>query len=356
MPKRKLKIAISDYRTDGELLRLHYIFQLLNREYDLELDDEIPDLVLFSDRSMNSSKQWRLLRKKCLKVFFTEENVRPNLQLFDYAFSFDNTDERNFQLPGFAIFPSFRGLNPRAHLVLGEWEEKYFSHDKMREYRKFPKSRFCCFLYSNPQPPQRIDFCKKLMAYKKVDCGGKVLNNVPHVSLHLRHHFDFIKHYKFSIAFENEGARNYTTEKIGWALAAGIIPIYWGNPAITEYFNPKAFINCHDYDNFDKVIQRVIEVDNDEALYQEYKNAPPVLEGSKAAAITEEAILERLDKICREAVYASTTPRWSSPLKVFRYWIYSKTEDIRNRMRHKMQRVRYFLYRLKTRLRLSASG
>ena len=46
------------------------------------------------------------------------------------------------------------------------------------------------------------------------------------------------------------------------------IPIYWGNPLVTKDFNPKAFINCNDYDNdFDAVIERIKELDNDPDKY-----------------------------------------------------------------------------------------
>ncbi len=54
----------------------------------------------------------------------------------------------------------------------------------------------------------------------------------------------------------------YTTEKLFDCFKAGTVPIYWGNPEITRDVNPKAFINCNDYENdFDAVIERVKEID-----------------------------------------------------------------------------------------------
>lgn len=52
------------------------------------------------------------------------------------------------------------------------------------------------------------------------------------------------------------------------------MPIYWGNPDIEKDFNGAAFINCHRFDNFDQVVEKVIELDNNDALWTQYANAP----------------------------------------------------------------------------------
>jgi len=52
------------------------------------------------------------------------------------------------------------------------------------------------------------------------------------------------------------------------------IPIYRGNPRIGEEFNPKSFINWHDYENDNDMIDRIIEVDNDDALYNNMLKEP----------------------------------------------------------------------------------
>ena len=48
---------------------------------------------------------------------------------------------------------------------------------------------------------------------------------------------------------------------------------------------------------FDAVIRRVIEIDNDDDLYRQYVNAPAIVEGFKAYALTEELLMRRLDEI-----------------------------------------------------------
>ena len=85
---------------------------------------------------------------------------------------------------------------------------------------------------------------------------------------------DFLRDYKFSIAFENTESEGYTTEKIVDAYKARSIPIYWGNPKITEEFNPDSFINCYDYDGLDSVAKRVAELDRSDGDYLKMLNAP----------------------------------------------------------------------------------
>ncbi len=52
------------------------------------------------------------------------------------------------------------------------------------------------------------------------------------------------------------------------------LPIYWGNPNIQTDFNPKSFINVHDYKSFDEAIEEIIRVDKDEGAYREYIEQP----------------------------------------------------------------------------------
>ncbi len=52
------------------------------------------------------------------------------------------------------------------------------------------------------------------------------------------------------------------------------IPVYYGSDSVKAIFNTKAFINCSDYDNFDDVIQAIIELDQDDEKYLEMLRQP----------------------------------------------------------------------------------
>ncbi|BCM88485.1 alpha-(1,3)-fucosyltransferase FucT [Abditibacteriota bacterium] len=291
MMSRKLKIAVTDYwNTD---LDQNYLYSLLKPHYDFELSDS-PDILFFSVFGNDH------LKYDCLKIQCIGENIRPNFHLCDYAFSFDETDTRNFQLPLFMMYPFF-----------GEMRSGDYGLE-VQSWRDTPKSSFCNFIFQNGRARERIHFCQQLMKYKWVDCPGEILNNRPSFDGDgdkWMEKLSFMKDYKFTVAFENASSVNYTTEKIFHALLVGSIPIYWGNPEVSTYFNPASFINCHDYSSFDDVIARVKEIDNNPELYHQYVSAPPLLPTSRCHSITEEAIVDRFDSIVQNLQLASPVSR-----------------------------------------------
>lgn len=50
----------------------------------------------------------------------------------------------------------------------------------------------------------------------------------------------------FSVVIENSREPGYFTEKIVDSLRCGSIPVYWGAPDITTYFDPRGVISCAD--------------------------------------------------------------------------------------------------------------
>lgn len=112
---------------------------------------------------------------------------------------------------------------------------------------------------------------------------------------------EFLKDYKFSIAFENNSVKNYVTEKIIDAFMAGNIPIYWGCPNIAEYFNPDSFVNVHDYDSIEDAVARVREIDTNPDLYEQYRNAVIVPEDSRLYEVIAGA-RARVEHIVQQAL------------------------------------------------------
>lgn len=112
------------------------------------------------------------------------------------------------------------------------------------------KTKFCNFLYSH-QVNYREQFFKELSKYKKVDAPGKSMNNMPNIDTLYKGDIwerkrQFLKPYKFTIAFENYSYPGYQTEKLYDAMTMNSIPIYCGDPYIGDIFNTKSFINAFD--------------------------------------------------------------------------------------------------------------
>ncbi len=55
-----------------------------------------------------------------------------------------------------------------------------------------------------------------------------------------------------------------------------------------EVYNPKAFINCHDYDSFDDVVKKVIELDNNDDEYLKMLKEPAFIVNKPIHAFKEE--------------------------------------------------------------------
>ena len=100
----------------------------------------------------------------------------------------------------------------------------------------------------------------------------------------------FLRRHKFTIAFENESHPFYSTEKIVEAFAAHTVPIYWGKPRVADDFNPKAFINAHDFKSLDALVDFVAQVDKDDARYQQYLAQEPFVGGVDAIHALDERV------------------------------------------------------------------
>ena len=276
MPGPKIKINCCDFNERERLT--NYIFLLIARHYEVEVSDD-PEILVYS----NGGREF--LKYDCLRIFYTGENRRPDFTQCDFSFGFDHSDNpRHYRLPDYATYEDI--------------DELVSVKDVEGIVRR--KNAFCEFTYSNPVPQERIRFFRQLSKYKRVDSFGKVLNNTPGIQVVSNrananwpwYRRRFLAPYKFSIAFENESYPGYVTEKILYPMLMNAIPIYWGNPIIEKDFNTKSFINCHEYKNFDEVIERVIEVDRDPVLYRRYL-AEPYYHGNR---IPENLLTENVVK------------------------------------------------------------
>ena len=139
------------------------------------------------------------------------------------------------------------------------------------------KTKFCAFVagYANKKTRVRNDFFHKLSRYKKVDSAGGGLNNMGYrVPPGTQAKLEFLRPYKFNLAFENDSAPGWTTEKIFDAMRARAMPIYWGNPWVGREFNSGSFLNYSDFPSEEALIERIIELDRDDAKYMEYLRQP----------------------------------------------------------------------------------
>ena len=112
---------------------------------------------------------------------------------------------------------------------------------------------------------------------------------------------EFIKDYKFVIAFENSSFPGYTTEKLIEPFLSDSIPVYWGNPVVGKDFNTNSFINIKDTAQFDEAINKIVELDNDDEKYLAMLNEPCFVNYKIPEEFSEESILKFFDYIIQDS-------------------------------------------------------
>jgi len=218
-------------------------------------------IILSANRLYDFKDACSKYRDKIL-ISYTGEALSPDFNMVDYAIAFDpiSYEDRYCKAP--------------MHLY-AEFNKK---KDGKKELAK--KVCFCNFIFSQKKAhPNRDNFFFQLCEYKKVDSLGEHLRNVKDKKPTRRGNWfqEGIKEkspYKFSISFENATAIGYTTEKIITSMLANSIPIYWGDPEVSKYYNPKSFINYHDYNSFEAMIAKVKELDKDDKKYAKMLSQP----------------------------------------------------------------------------------
>ena len=254
--KRKIKLAFSDFWIGFEYnptintpVGDNVFYKMLSERFDIIINQKDPEYLIFSAFGNN-----HLSYKNCKKIFYTGENIKPNFNICDYSLSFEPTYCNNYRLPLSAI--TFY-----ENVIIDKFERNK-DIDKIKK----EKTKFCNFIFSNPAPNSpRNEFFNKLSKYKKVDAGGRVLNNIGYL---VKDKLKFQSEYKFTICFENTQSNFYTTEKIVHPKLVDSLPIYWGNPKVSDDWNTNSFIDAYKFSNLNEIVEYIKEVDNNDDLYE----------------------------------------------------------------------------------------
>ena len=229
------------------------------------LGTSVPSLTIFGP----FGEEWRSLPSTWPKVHFTGENTEP---IKDPSVKLNI----GYKLPDMSD-------NTYIRMPLWMFEIDWFGADleKIRNPLPLPidtcttvqignRPKFCAFVVTNPRNPIRNKAFTTLNKYKTVDSAGRLYNNIGSDIFAglgggggelLKH--EFLKSYRFCLAYENQSAPGYTTEKILHAKAAGCIPIYWGDPKVGRDFNEKGFLNANNCKSEADLIELVDKVESD---------------------------------------------------------------------------------------------
>lgn len=305
--KRRINLDFSDFGRNFPK-QDNFFYHLLSERFEITLSDQ-PDFLLYSE----FGQAHRL--HNCVKIFYTQESTFPDFRQCDYAFtSHYLEDHRHLRLPYYVHqFP-----NPEVLLRRENEVEQVLAS----------KSKFCSFVVSNHSPRKngnRPRFFLKLSRYKKVDSGGRFMNNIggPIPGGHAGK-IAWLKDYKFNIAFENGALPGYTTEKMVHAMIARCLPIYWGNPRVQEEFNPASFLNYADYGSDEALIERIIELDRNDAEYLKLAAQPCLPNNQPTLWFDRKRLLDQFERIFEHAGPSITQQRRKNRLFSFGRWVLVK--------------------------------
>lgn len=284
--KKEIKIAFEDFGSAQEPM-MRYFKSLLSPQYNVKICDT-PDYLFYSVFG-NKHHEYN-----CVKICFIGENVVPNFNYCDYAIGFHHLtfEDRYLRFPLWCMYKNELEILKNRRSLLPA---------------KALNRKFCARVVSNRKIGDGIRelFFDKLSAYKKVDSGGRYKNNVGGP---VKNKEAFLKKYKFSLAFENTSAHGYCTEKLLQAFAADTVPIYYGDETAVQDFNPKAFVNLHDFKTMDEAVAYIQTLDQNDEAYLKMLNEP---------AFADDKVLQ---KYSDEKVFQFLNHMFSKPLEQARHF------------------------------------
>jgi hypothetical protein len=196
-------------------------------------------IIFFSEENLTTLKKYR--------EYKTYLNGLPSLAMgFDY---YEAVNYRRFPLWLMYLFPPEVAVKASVADIQKQL-------DKIENQNTCSKTKFAAMVASHDgyaskkkvfgrvEIVSRTEITQKVGTIDFVHCPGKLLHN----DNSLQEEFgddkkEYLKQFLFNICAENASVKGYVTEKIFDALAAGTIPIYWGdrNPEPT-ILNPQRIL------------------------------------------------------------------------------------------------------------------
>lgn len=241
-----------------------HIYKLLTKHYDVQVVDNDPEYIICSV----FGNPYEYCKYPQVRIMYVGENYIPNLNIVDYGICNYpiKLQDRTFYFP-FC-------LDEFGHCEDLQSKDRNYSDNILKE-----KIYFANFIAGHESENAiRGNFFKMLDSeYKRVESVGSYLNNQPdgkRVQWDNDSKRQFQKKCKFTLCFESTKHEGFVTEKITDAFYADTIPIYYGSDSVKDIYNEKAFINCADYPNFESVLAKIKELDEDDTKYMEMLRQP----------------------------------------------------------------------------------
>jgi hypothetical protein len=247
-----------------------------------------------SDILVNSFYSKQEKRESKVNILFAPE---PNYEKTGWDLILGGLDE--VQYPNSINVPLFL-----SYLYCGKFLPRCIS----RPVRTTVPQKFCCWIVSNATSVERNTIFHVLNTYKKVDSTGRAFNTTGYLlncDWGSQGFFDYISQYKFVICGENTKIDQYITEKIFHGYLAHTIPIYWGTDFAKKIFDPNGYVSLDEASDkaYNDLLQRVVELDNDDSKWLSVVNSPVFLQNKMPEELTMESlqirVADRIDELLK---------------------------------------------------------
>ena len=209
-----------------------------------------------------------------VRILFSGENLRHphRAQYADYMLSNKNPFDLSL---GFDVFES------EHYLRFPLWLAYMFAPDATKEdiskrcaelcHPVLTERNKCCALVARvDKNGVRTKMYESISGLGRVDCPSALFHNDD--GLKEQYHDDkiaYLRQFKFNICPENSSSYGYTTEKLFESVAAGCIPIYWGNDCL-DIINP-AIVLFWDRESDNQVLlDRMTTLMTDDRQYRDF--------------------------------------------------------------------------------------
>lgn len=327
---KTIRISRQGFPNHGQHSWINYFKFILSKKYNVIIDPINPDIIITTNLYQNPNQLDSYT--KHLPTNFDPIN-NPNIKFLYISgevcdFYTNINSYGNYWAIGYEKFEHPRYLRQPSG-VLDVWtlfDECRLTDSPLcwlTEKRDFDliknrNSRFCCITQASHNDFREKVF-NKLCSYKTVISSGPWKQNIdPSEALNkyqwdnqlyigridgltYREKIEFFQKYKFNIAIHFTNTDYILQEKIYHAFFAGNIPIFYGNRYILEEgFNPNAFINLHDYENLDTMLDTIKNIDNNSIVHKKYIEEPIFVDNKLPEYYSFDYTLSFLEKIIND--------------------------------------------------------
>ena len=324
---KTIRISRMGFPGNGQISWLNFIEFILSKKYNVVIDSENPDLVIYTNLHTSPNEYDEYLKTQIKTYDSNNQNIKflfvsgeaahfnDHLMRGDNHFSmgYENLDHNRYlRVPSY-VFDAWTLFDEsRLYDTPFHWLTEKRNYDEIIKKQK----GFCSIVQASDVHFRGLVF-DKLSEYKQVTSSGPWRGNCePEDSLNkmqwwspeyrgrtdgltYREKIDFFRKFKFNMAMHLLNIDNIIQEKLLHSYVSGAVPIFHGNRFIEEEgFNPNSFINLHKYENnIDEFLELVKRIDTDTDLHRKYIEEPIFVDNKLPIYFDTEYLLSFFEKI-----------------------------------------------------------